>query len=85
MRHHSRGIFNIAAVNILLLVNYNTYITEQLHFSSNFELLSFIWQIASRTPYRHGNFLNIDISQGSVAICFRYGGIFNYDFLQIYY
>ena len=31
--------------------------------------------------YKHGNFLNIDISQGSVATCFRYGGIFKYGFV----
>ena len=29
----------------------------------------------------HGNFLNIDISQGTVATCLRCGGIFNNDFV----
>jgi len=29
----------------------------------------------------HGDFLNIDISQGSVATCLRRGGIFKYDFI----
>jgi len=28
---------------------------------------------------KHGNLLNIDISQGSVAACFRYGGTLKYD------
>jgi len=31
--------------------------------------------------HEHGNFLNIDISQGSVATCFRYGGIFKHNFI----
>ena len=31
--------------------------------------------------HKHGNFLNINISQGSVATCFRYGGIFKGDFV----
>ena len=29
----------------------------------------------------HGDFLNVDISQGSVAICLRCGGIFKYVFI----
>jgi len=29
----------------------------------------------------HGNFLNINISQGSVATCLRRGGIFKYSFI----
>ena len=31
----------------------------------------------------HGNFLNISVSQGSVATCLRCGGIFNNDFIAI--
>jgi len=33
---------------------------------------------------QRGDFLNIDISQGSVATQLRYGGIFKYTLLQIY-
>ena len=31
--------------------------------------------------FEHGDFLNMDISQGSVATCLRCGGIFKYEFV----
>jgi len=33
--------------------------------------------------FEHGNFLNIDMSQGSVATCLRCGGIFNSDYFTL--
>jgi len=33
----------------------------------------------------HGDFLNIDISQGSAATCLRCGGIFKYGFITNFY
>jgi len=35
--------------------------------------------------FEHGNFLNIDISQGSVPTCLRCGGIFNSDYFTLIY
>jgi len=42
----------IAVVNISLSLSElnNAYITEQEYFSTGFELLSFTWQFASRSP-----------------------------------
>jgi len=34
------------------------------------------------SDHEHGNFLNIDISQGSVATHLRCGGIFRDDFVE---
>ena len=43
------------------------------------EWLSLTREFASITE--HGDFLNIDISRGSVAKCLRRGGIFKYGFI----
>jgi len=45
-----------------------------------FEWLSLAWQLASLT-LKHGNVLNTNISQGSVATCLRCDGIFNNVFI----
>jgi len=65
----------MADVNIFLLVNYIMNILPDKHFETVFEWLSLTWQFA-QLLFEHCNFLNTDISQGSVATYLRCGGIF---------
>jgi len=50
-------------------------ISSDIYFKTVFEWLSLAQQFASLTPY-NGDFLNTDISQGSVATRLGCGGIF---------
>jgi len=62
----------------------NNYITRQIsykRFFSGYILDGCVLQFL----LEHGHFLNIDISQGSVATRLRCGGIFKYSLLQIYH
>ena len=76
----------MAGVNIFLLVNYITNILPDKF------LKQFFWVAKSYTAicsiqllFEHCDFLNIDISQGSVATYLRCSGILNIRLLQIYY
>jgi len=62
----------------------HAYMTEQEHF---LHVLNY-WVLPGSLLHElgeHGNFLNTDISQGSVDTLFRYGCIIKCIFLQIYY
>jgi len=58
----------------------NEYFTRQIFKNSLFDWLSLTWQFAS-ILLEHCDFLNTDISQGSVATYLRCGGIFKYEFV----
>jgi len=66
----------MTSVNIILLVNYIINILSDKYFTTVFEYLSLMWQCAE-----HCDFLNIDISQGSVATYVRCSGIYKYAFV----
>jgi len=67
-------------VDVFLLVSWIINILPDKYFKTVFEWLSLTWQFASITS-RTWRFLNINISQGSVAIHLRCGGIFKYTFV----
>jgi len=57
-------------------------ISTDVYFKTVFEWLSLAWQFASRRILlEHSDFLNIDISQGSVSTRLGCGGVFKYDFV----
>jgi len=58
----------------------NHNITIEEFFNNCFEWLSLAWQLASLS-FERDNFLNIDISQGSVATQLRCGRTFNNAFI----
>ena len=68
----------MAGVNVIFFVNKIMNILPEL-LRQFLEWLSLTWQFASLT-FEHCDFLNIDISQGSVATYLGYGGIFKYEF-----
>ena len=69
----------MAGVNVIFFVNKIMNILPEL-LRQFLEWLSLTWQFASLT-FEHCDFLNIDISQGSVATYLRYGGIFKHAFI----
>jgi len=70
-------VYNIADNKRLSAKESNTaYFIRQIFWNS-FEWRSLTWHL----PLEHGDFLNIDISQGSAATWLRRGEIFKYDFI----
>ena len=67
------AIFDTADVNIFLLGNNTLLISSDKYFETVFFELQ---GVAIHLLLEHGDFLNIDISQGSVATRLRRGGIF---------
>ena len=78
--------FYMAGMNVFLLLSWKIMnsLPDKYFDNSFFEWLSLAWQFASIT-YWTWRFLNIDISQGSVAIYLRCGEMLNTNLLQIYY
>jgi len=73
------GIF-LAGVNIFLLVNKIMNILPDKFLKTVYLTGCLTWQFAS-ILLEHCDFLNTDISQGSVATYLRCGGIFKYEFV----
>jgi len=70
------AIFDTADVNIFLLGNNTLLISSDKYFETVFSSYRVLPGIALHLLLEHGDFLNIDISQGSVATRLRRGGIF---------
>ena len=70
----------MARINIFLLVNYIMNILPDKYFKSFFEWLSLTGQFA-QLLLEHCDFLNTDISQGSVATYLRRGEVFKHEFV----
>ena len=70
------GISNVTTVNnILSLSKINALLYHRIRiFSTIFECFSFTWQFAPLIPWAWC-FLNIDISQDTVATCFVWWGV----------
>ena len=66
-------------MNVFLFELINKYFTRQIF------LKSVLHASLLRLLLERGDFLDIDISQGSIAIKLRCGGIFKCDLLQIYH
>ena len=66
----------MADENNFLLVNEIMLISLVIYFKTVFEWLSLLHLLL-----KNGDFLNTDISQGSVATCLGCSGVFAYDFV----
>ena len=73
-------IFSMATMSIFITELNNGVITRQVHFNNDFEVLNLIWQFDLLSPWAQ-QFLNSDISQGSVTTYVRCVVIFNVDFI----
>ena len=76
------GILHGHSVYLLVSELNNAKITVR-NFNNCFEWLSFVQQLASyiHSDLKHCNFLNTDISEGSVVTQVRFGGIVNEHFV----
>ena len=70
----------MADVNNFLLMNYIMLISPDIYFKTVFEWLCLAYSLL-HLLLKNCDFLNTDISQGSVATRLGCGGVFTYDFV----